>query len=92
MSEASFCPVRLGRRAYDYPIDRANKEVDVDPLASPAPLDDVPQPKGKGKQAKSAYAMLEEFEAGGGEDNDEEAGGGGGLMVSLYRDKTRETY
>jgi hypothetical protein len=38
-------------------------------------------PKGKGKQAKSAYALLEEFEAGGGEDN-EDGAGGGGLMVS----------
>jgi hypothetical protein len=60
---------------------RANKEIDVDPLASPAAADDVPVPKGKGKQAKSAYALLEEFEAGGGEDN-EDGAGGGGLMVS----------
>ena len=60
---------------------RANKEIDVDPLASPSAADDVPVPKGKGKQAKSAYALLEEFEAGGGEDN-EDGAGGGGLMVS----------
>jgi hypothetical protein len=45
----------------------------------------VEETKGKGKQAKSAYALLEEFEAGGGEDNDEEGGGGGGLMVSIFK-------
>jgi hypothetical protein len=70
---------------------RADKEVDVDPLAAPAP-GGAGAAKAKGKEAKSAYAMLEEFEAGGGEDNDDEenggGGGGGGLMVSSWRTDT----
>lgn len=67
---------------------RADKEVDVEPLAAPAP-GGAGSAKAKGKEAKSAYAMLEEFEAGGGEDNDDEengggGGGGGGLMVRFW--------
>jgi hypothetical protein len=51
----------------------------VDPLAGGGEDVDIPQPaKGGKKGKKTAFEMLEEFEAG----NDEDDAPGGGLMVS----------
>lgn len=64
----------------DFLYSRAEKEAKlVDPLAGGGDDVDIPQPARGGKKGKkTAFEMLEDFEAG----NDEDDAPGGGLMVS----------